>query len=228
MNSRIVSYVSKFLFLLAGLLAGIVPAESEKLPRLRWSEQLAHELDYDHTIANTGELTPTERADLLAFVLDRFNHPVTAHDADMFSGISDDDLRRLASQTRIELIDLNGDGRNEIVAQGNGLGPCGGTGNCIVLVMCETSKGIQLLLDSRAGEYGGGFAEILVQKTRSNGFRDITLASHVSASDRTLEVFHFVEGKYVRSVCYYSTLMPNGFPEGLKNPKISKGCPGEK
>jgi hypothetical protein len=173
-------------------------------------------------------LTSTERTALLTCVLNRFKSPISGHDADMFDGVPDAEMRKLAAATRIELVDLSGDGKNEIIAQGNGLGPCGGTGNCIVLVLRNTPTGIQLLLDSRAGEFGGGFEKIRILDTATNGFRDIVLASHISASDRTIEVFRFTDGQYRRSACYYSTTQPARFPEGLKQPSISRGCPGEK
>ncbi len=134
-------------------------------------------------------------------------------------------MQKLAAQTRIELDDLNGDGKAEIIAQGNGLGPCGGTGNCIVLVMQSTPDGIRLLLDSRAGKSGGGFEKIRVLDTVTNGFRDIVLAAHVSASDKTLQVFRFTGGKYRAAECYYSTTQPAGIPEGLDYPQITRGCP---
>ncbi len=192
------------------------------------SERIAHELDYKHTIATAKELLPKERAKLLAFVLDRFQHPVNAHDEDMFGRISDNEIRKLAGDTRIEFVDLDGDGTDEIIAQGNGLGACGGTGNCIVLVLKSTPVGWETLLDSRAGKFGGGFEKIRVMDTVTDGFRDVVLGSHVSAGDRTLEVFRYAGGRYTRSECYYATMTPNGFDEGREFYDISRGCPGEK
>jgi len=197
-------------------------------PHFRWSERLAHELDYKHTIGNAKELSTEERRKLLAFVLTRFKHPVNRHDAEMFENISDEQMRRLAADTRIELLDLNGDGTNEIIAQGNGLGPCGGTGNCIVMVLQNTPVGWKCLLDSRAGQLGGGFEKIRVLETETNGFRDIVLASHVSATDRTLGLFRYSDGRYRRSECYYATTQPAGHPDGLQHPEISSGCPGDR
>ncbi|HUY95393.1 MAG TPA: hypothetical protein VMU71_08845 [Terracidiphilus sp.] len=192
----------------------------------RWSERLAHELSYQHTIANAKELTSAERKDLLAFVLNRFENPFNSFDAEMFEGISKDRMRKLAANTRIELIDLNGDGKDEIIAQGNGLGPCGGTGNCIVLVLQRGPEGIRILLDSESDKTASGFEKIRILDTSTNGFRDIVLATHDSASDRTLEVFQFADGKYRMSRCYYATTQPRGIPEGLRNPVITLGCRG--
>jgi hypothetical protein len=196
-----------------------VDVQDVKSPHFRWSERLAHELDHNHTIATAKGLSPSERRDLLAFVLHRFKHPVNEHDEDMFEGIADRQMGKLAGNTRIELFDLNGDGTGEIIAQGNGFGACGATGNCVVLLIQRTPEGLRLLLDSRAGKEGGGFEKIRVLESVTNGFQDIVLASHVSASERTLEVFRFSDGKYRRSDCYHSRVI-----EGLKDPEISRGC----
>lgn len=226
MNQRPLLLTSCYLLWCAAV-ANPQAASQSSSGHFRWSERLAHELSYQHTIATAKELMPEERASLLGFILNRFQHPASRHDADMFEDMSNKELRKLALDTRIEFYDLNGDGKNEIIAQGNGLGACGGTGNCVVLVLQSTPTGFQILLDSRAGKFGRGFEKIRIMESRTNGYRDIVLASHVSASDRTLEVFRFKSGEYRRSGCFYSTVWSADHPEGLKNPDISHGCPGQ-
>jgi hypothetical protein len=166
-----------------------------------WSEAKAHELDYKQTIATAKELSPKERADLLLLVLNRFLHPVNEHDKGMFEDISEKEMRKLAANTRIEFVDLNGDGENEIVAQGNGLGPCGATGNCIVLVLRATTDGWKIVLDTRA-KLGGGVEKIRVLETSTNGFRDIVLATHDSATERTAFVLRYDNEQYRERECY--------------------------
>jgi hypothetical protein len=46
--------------------------QSDTTSHFHWSERLAHELDYKNTIAVASKLTQKGRAELLAFVLDRF------------------------------------------------------------------------------------------------------------------------------------------------------------
>jgi hypothetical protein len=195
-------------------------------PHFRWSERLAHELDYKHTIGNAKELSTKERRELLAFVLTRFKHPVNEHDAAMFADIPEEQMGRLAADTRIELLDLNGDGTKEIIAQGNGSGPCGGTGNCIVMVLQNTPAGWKCLLDSRAGRSGGGFEMIRVLETATNGFRDIVLAAHDSASDRTLYLYRYHDGRYRKTDCYNATWLSTegGSWHELRQPEVTP-CP---
>ncbi|MGE5112769.1 MAG: hypothetical protein ACM3JB_18035 [Acidobacteriaceae bacterium] len=195
-------------------------ARELKTFHFRWSEHLADELDYKHTITTATELSSQERRDLLTFILDRFKHPVSEKYEFMFEGLTDKELRQIAGDTRIQFLDLNGDGKKEIIAQGNGVGACGATGNCIVLVLQSTPKGWKVLLDSfRLGDSSSGFEKIRVMDTSTSSYRDIVLASHVSASERTLEVFRFSNGRYRRSDCYYYRVN-----ESLKNPEISHGC----
>ncbi len=191
-------------FIVPLLLIGAMSAQTQTASapaHLRWSEHLAHELDYKHTIATAKELSREERAELLAFVFNRFKHPVGAHDAEMFEDISDGQMRKLARDTRIESVDLDGNGTNEIIAQGNGLGPCGATGNCILLVLQQTPAGWRILLDTWA-EISGGVERIRLLDTSTNGFRDIVLGDHDSASERTLFVYRYSNGRYRVTDCY--------------------------
>jgi len=167
-----------------------------------WSEAKAHELDYQHTIATATELSATERSDLLAFFLRRFQHPTNAHDQTWSEDSSADELRKLAADTRIELVDLNDDETREIIAQGNGLGPCGGTGNCLVMVLQSTPSGWKTLLDSHA-QFDGGFDKIRVLDTSTNGYRDIVVADHTSACERTALVLAYDNNQYRQRECYH-------------------------
>jgi hypothetical protein len=214
-------------FLVSLLLSGTILAQTptpSAPAHFRWSEHLAHELDYKHTIATAKELSPEERAEMLAFVLNRFKHPVGTHDAEMFEDISNRKMLKLAGDTRIESVNLDGDGATEIIAQGNGLGPCGATGNCVLMVLQSTPAGWKVLLDTRAGKDGHGVEKIRLMDTVTNGFHDIVLASHVSATERDLEVFRFSAGKYRRSACYYARVEEGRSPYDIS----SYRCSGDK
>lgn len=167
----------------------------------RWSERLAHELDYNHTIATAKELSPLERKNLLAFMFNSFRNRPGPHDEAMFENIPDSQLRKLAADTRIEFVDLSDDKRNEIIAQGNGLGPCGGTGNCIVMVLQNTPTGWKTLLDTHA-QLSGGFEKIRVLDTSTNGYHDIVVAAHLSACERTASVLTYDKKQYRARECY--------------------------
>ena len=190
-----------------------------KAKHFYWSETTAHELNYEHTIATANELSLPERNKLLAFMLNRFQNPPNAHDEAMFEDISDVQLRKLAADTRIEFVDLNGVGDKEIIAQGNGLGPCGATGNCIVMVLQSTPTGWKTLLDTHA-QFSGGFEKIRVLDTSTNGYRDIVVAAHDSACERTALVLAYDEEHYRERECYHINGCTAGGTARLPKPEV--------
>jgi hypothetical protein len=202
--------------LLLMLVASFVTAQNSTIPRaapshFRWSERQAHELDYNRTIRNSTALTLVEKKSLIDLVVQTLKRD----DKDM----TEDERFQLASETRIEFVDLNGDGRPEIIAQANGLGPCGGTGNCIFWIFQLTPNGTSVLFDSTlAGETI--YELVTVRPWRTNGFNDIVLASHSSATARNIVWLRYANGSYRPSACYYlSWIGDHG--ESLKIPDIS-------
>ncbi len=132
-------------------------------------------------------------------------------------------LDKLVAETRIEFIDLNGDGKLEILAQGNGLGPCGGTGNCSWWIFEQTPAGLKMLLETT-----WGFEVIAVRPWKTNGYSDIVLGSHVSATERELELFKFDGTVYRKDSCYYRSYV-GAHGEFLKIPWVARtGCGKEK
>jgi hypothetical protein len=195
------------------------PPTKVEAKQFHWSEGLAHELNYEHTIATANELSIPERNKLLAFMLNRFQNPSNAHDAVMFEVFSDIQLRKLAADTRIEFVDLNGVGDKEIIVQGNGLGPCGATGNCIAMVLQITSTGWKTLLDTHA-QFSRGFEKIRVLDTSTNGYRDIVVATHDSACERTALVLAYDDEHYRERECYQINGCTAGGTVRLPEPEI--------
>ncbi len=200
--------------------AGQKPASQESNSgHFYWSARKAHELDYNRTIHNSPDLNPSERATLLKTVA-ALIRPFMA-DLEISS---ENELRKIAADTRIELIDLNGDGTPEVIAQAFGTkAGCGATGNCPIWLFLKTTNGYQLLLDTRDKEGIGGFELLTVEETRTNGFNDLVLAAHDSASEKTLLVFRYRNGLYRESACYDANwLSLAGEVHFLKQPVITK------
>ena len=195
------------------------PGSGVTSSHFRWSERTAHELDYRHTIRTANNLAAEQKKVLLDAVLTQLKRARSTNEQ-MFEGISERQLRKMAADTRIELVDLNGDGQPEVIAQANGLGACGGTGNCIVWIFQMTSDGTKLLLDTTSQKWVGGFEVLSIRLTSTNGFRDIVLGSHGSASERTLVAYRYAKDRYQQSACYYANWMSTTL-ERLKSPEIS-------
>jgi len=209
-------------FLLLNVAGGISAQEAHSTQdapfHFRWSRRDARELDYKQTIQTSAALTPGEKRLLLEAVLHKLREQ-RERSEQQFEDISDRQLRTLAANTRIELIDLNGDGARDVIAQANGLGPCGGTGNCIVWIFELRPEGIQILLDSMK-DRADAFEVVTVRPWSTNGYKDIVLGSHISATERLLVSFRYSRGAYRQSACYYSTWTGAG-GKRLTNPDIS-------
>jgi len=95
---------------------------------------------------------------------------------------SESQLKEEVVSTRIAMIDLNGDGTPEIVAQA--MVACGASGNCPFWIFQKQSGGYKLLLEDSAETF-------TIQKTHTNGYSDIVLGLHDSLFEQSLELYHF-------------------------------------
>jgi len=188
----------------------------------RWSQSKAEELDYERTIARSTILSASEKVWLLS-AIEALVRPFM----DDNEIASENELAQLASNTRMKLVDLNSDGIPDVLAQPSDykLG-CGATGNCALWVFEKTSAGYKLILDTRDRDGIGGIELLTVAETRTEGFRDLVLASHISASEKSLEVYRFKNGSYRKSDCYLANweYVSNGYFHSSKKPLITQGC----
>jgi hypothetical protein len=127
---------------------------------------------------------------------------------------SEAELQQAVLDTRTALIDLNGDGIPEVVAQG--MVNCGATGNCPFWVFRKAKSGYELLLEGEAQTF-------TIQTSSSNEFRDIVLARHGSYDSGDLAHYVYREGSYHEAGCYdydWSALEGDKVRE-LKEPRIT-------
>jgi hypothetical protein len=148
----------------------------------------------------------------LAKAIEAQSGPPDPHDPEM---ASEDQVRQAVLNANIEMISLNQDQKEplDIVAQVQHF--CSPTGNCSLLFFQGTSQGYRLLLDA----IGQSF---IVQKTTTNGFRDLVVNMHSSATEQGLKVYRYARGRYRRVACYDANWAPleNGVVHQLKEPRI--------
>jgi hypothetical protein len=127
---------------------------------------------------------------------------------------SEEGLRKAALDTRIKMIDLNGDGVPEVLAQG--MVDCSPTGNCPLWVFQKGEKDYHLLLK----RFGQTFT---IQHESTNGYRDVVVCSHGSATQYGISEFRYKGGRY-RLVGQYDaewSVLENGKEKLLKEPRIT-------
>jgi len=128
---------------------------------------------------------------------------------------SESQLRKAALDTRIKMIDLNGDGVPEVVAQG--MADCSPTGNCSLWILQRKPEGYKVLLAA----FGQTFT---IQQTSTNGYRDVVVSMHGSATESGLTEYRYRGGRYREAGCYSAewTVRENdGTIRELKEPRIT-------
>ncbi|MEK7724596.1 MAG: hypothetical protein AAB336_09635 [Acidobacteriota bacterium] len=95
----------------------------------------------------------------------------------------------------IKKIDLNQDGTVEILLRGNNFNLCSPVGNCAFWIFEKRSKNYRKIL------YSTDYIDVSklgqqILKTKTNGYSDILLKGHLSASDTSYRFFTFDGRKY--------------------------------
>ena len=110
-----------------------------------------------------------------------------------------------AQMFEAEKIDLNKDGIKEIKIRGKFGNFCGATGNCSEWIFGRTRKSTKykLLLES-GGEY------FHVRKSSANGYKDIYITTHDSASSSYHMIYKFSEKRYQENKCWFEDYSMDG------------------
>jgi hypothetical protein len=147
----------------------------------------------DSSVGNTSKLTEPDRAALIAAIVLRLQKPMSDQ------GYSDDRIREVASTTRVRFVDPGGEGKPLVFATSLGLeGGCDALVNCPFWIFRHSEDGYVSLLDTVATSY-------TIQPTSTNGFSDLVISRHTSASESQLTLYNYAEGKYVAAGCYTAT-----------------------
>jgi hypothetical protein len=127
---------------------------------------------------------------------------------------SESQVEEAAWGTHIKLINLSQNGGPQIVLQTDGF--CSGDGNCELTFRQKAPRGYRLLLDAIGQSFN-------IQKTKTNGFSDLVVNMHSSATDLWLKVYRYARGRYWRTACYDANWAPleNGVVHHLKEPRIT-------
>lgn len=158
--------------------------------------QPSHRSSFDWDHPKFHELVPHSKTRKLKSTLLRaIEAQLRPHMADL--EIADEkELRSIAQQSRFELLDLNGDGAPEVIVQPIGLkAGCGATGNCPFWIFAGNGTKLRLIMDTIGQMYR-------VEWSSSKGYTDLAVASHDSATQKTIFIFRYQGARYRQIGCY--------------------------
>jgi hypothetical protein len=115
---------------------------------------------------------------------------------------------------RVEALDLNADGRPELIVQGG----CAGVGNCSTYVFRRTRRGYEQLLNDDAQIFRTGKAGI-------RKYRDLVFQVHDSAYESHVSTYKFDGNQYRLKGCIdrqYSYIDNRGRWHLRKRPQLTK------
>lgn len=178
-----------------------------------WNAKSVQTAGWTSSLRRNKSLTSAQKSALV-----RVLAPLIKADLDGPSH-SEEEWQALTRGTRIALVDLNGDGEPEVVAQAPSveLG-CGATGNCPFWVFQRAGATYKLIL------HANGIQNFTVQPTLKDGFHDLVLGSHMSASEQYLVDYRYMNGSYREGPCHdanWEVMDDKGMHE-LKHPLISQ------
>ncbi len=196
------------------LLVSFLGLAQTRPPHLNWDWRRAEELSWKESITRTKNIADEERNRLIAAI----SQQLLPSAADL--GITTGELRTVAGETRVKYVDLDGDGKPEVIAQAGGeKSGCSPTGNCPLWVLRRRGNKYYVLLEAEAQTF-------TVQPSRNGRFSDLVLTRHGSAFESEARVYKFNGEAYSATRCFdvhWSISGSDGEYHKLKDPKIA-GC----
>jgi hypothetical protein len=163
-------------------------------PEFQWNWRDVQELKASQSLRN-AKLLSSEKQALAEAISARLQPDMSAFEIE-----SEKQLQAAAMDTRVRVIDLAGGA--EIVAQAR-VG-CSPTGNCPFWIFQKAGTQYRPLLVAEAQTF-------TIQKSATDGFRDIVLGRHGSATDSKLTEYKFHEDSYKEAGCYEASYIPVGY-----------------
>lgn len=117
------------------------------------------------------------------------------------------------NQLRVKRVSLSSAGVSGLIVQGMGSCMCGATGNCDFWLIAERPGGYSVVLQTIGIE---GFQ---IKRTTLNGYFNVILGMHDSATDTDLSLYHYTGTYYRRVGCALMSYLGPHWTV-LKSPKI--------
>jgi hypothetical protein len=192
-------------------LSGPVCSSQQQTVGFHWDWHKIERANWE-TIGQSKSLSARARAALINLVVPLLR----PFSVDMGIG-SEQELLAAAAQTRINAVHLRANGVTDFLAQ-SGMELCSPTGNCQSWVFRHDDDEYSVILDR------GATQAFTIQPTMTNGFHDLVLSQHGSATEQGLTLYRFNGSKYHAAACYeadWEIPGKDGQPIELREPHIT-------
>jgi hypothetical protein len=182
-----------------------------------WAEKLMlphhmRDLSKRNQILRSG--LPKEDLDVIVQLLSKDIDP-----SDCLESEKNPARHKIVRNFRIEKIQLAADDKTQYIVEGWGSCVCGTTGNCPVWILEKRDKGFTVLFSN--GGYGG-FNGFSIEETNTNGYKDLILRYHDSASSYGLYVYRFSKDGYKLFQCSFVDYWKSDMTGKRSAPEITK------
>jgi hypothetical protein len=178
--------------------------------RFRWDWRKVEKDNWEN-VGESKKLLPKDRTALVSALVVQLRPSM--------SEMSEQSVREFAAaHIRVKAVDLGENGLVEYLAQSSDDFACSPTGNCEAWVFRQTKDGYSMILHRIATQ------TFTIQPTISNGFHDLVLGQHGSATDVGLTLYRFDGSKYRRLACYdanWAYLGKDGEYRSRKEPRMT-------
>jgi len=178
----------------------------------RWDWRKSEKGNWER-ISQSKSLSARERIGLIELVASQLRPSMSKMEVK-----TEQELKDLAAQTRIKAVDLSGKGERDFLAQIGVDWGCSPTGNCDSWVVREKGDQYSAIL------YRTATQTFTIQPTVTNGFHDLVLGQHGSATMQELTLYRFDGSKYRSVACYdanWETVGKDGEYRQLKEPRVT-------
>jgi hypothetical protein len=189
------------IFLFACLLSGVVIAQTAPDDSSHPRSLANFGLRLDHSLQN-APVTPEERTQIYT-VIDKAVHG-------SFTDDQREEERKAVLSSRVGLAALADTDNQQILVRGP-KPSCGTAGDCPLWIFIRELGQVRLILDDE----GNGF---FAGSTLSQGFKDVVVPFHHSASETSFSVYRWNAREYKRIDCYSAILDPvSGKPSAIRD-----------
>ncbi|MGO8786879.1 MAG: hypothetical protein ACLQVL_05780 [Terriglobia bacterium] len=198
--------------IIAGVCAVIFASLTLAADDFQWDWRHSEALTSKQSLRH-AKVSATERAAIARAIANALKPEIGG-----MGGESQQELEDNAVDTPVKLVDLNGDGVAEVIAQGTPEdGGCSPTGNCRFWIFQKSGNEYRPLF------YREAIQSFTLQQSRSNGFTDLVIRMQGSATESTLWLLRYSEGKYQESGCYDAnwSVLEGGAVHELKEPRLT-------